>query len=445
MIKHNKIASTTDSSYWDMDENVCCNTMFIISYMKNIDIDILKESLRYVVKTIPILSCKLKKGFWRDKWVPIEEFNVEQMIEKIRVEKDLFFDNAYNKFLQLTNKKINLQHDPLLKIKLFYNEEVNKKVLVFCMNHILVDGRGANTLLELIGCYYDSILNNKEIVLKTNTRKFSSLLLSLNITNIFSLLNFKVIFEHKSKENFVQLIPINKQNNEDLGICIEKIRVSADDLNILKSSYSKYDFTVNDIILHFTLKLLEKYNIPLEKKSDAVAIALGVDLRRYLKKDLMCIANYAGTEILKVRMEDINNMKVVSDKFHKLRKQSIGLGFLIQPMMQALFPISIQKRMLRFIQNFLIKWSVRSIQTTNVGKIDEYVRPFNDMIEDISFIGPSPYYGFPLISVSGYKDTLTIYLTKYNDFDNISFKVKEDLEEIICNALKNSFILNYSR
>ncbi len=431
MINKKTKASVMESSYWDMDQNICCNTMFLLSHIKSdLNIDILKESLKYVVQTIPILSCRLSKGFWRDKWIPIDNFEAKQLVTEIRVGKDNFFENAYSEFLKLKNKKIDVEREPLYKILVFYNEEIDEKVLIFCVHHILADGRGAFQLVELTGQYYSGVLRNN-FVLQKNNRKISKLIFSLNARKILKMMNLKVIFERKPKEFFEPLLSMDKIIDEDFGIGIERILIEKADLEKVKAYYKDYNFTINDIILHITLKLLEKYNLELEKPSKNLAIALGVDLRKYLDKDMLSISNYSGTEMLKIDIKDVNNKQVVETKLKELKKKTIGLGFIIQPILQSIFPIAIQKKMLTVLKDFINKWSLCSIQTTNVGKVDDYIKPFGVDTQKFSFIGPSPYCGFPLISVSGFKDTITIYFTKYNDIEGLCLKVSNDFKYLL--------------
>ncbi|MBC2581434.1 hypothetical protein [Clostridium sp. DJ247] len=435
-IKNNFIkASTIESGFWDFDGKLGCNTMYLITHVKDsFNLEILKESLKYIVKDIPILSCKMSKGYWRDKWERIENFDISQIIQTIRVDKDSFYDKAYSQFVQLVDKRIILENEPPLKVKIFYNEEIENKVIVFCIHHALADGRGSFQLVKLIGTYYYTLFNNNKLVPQKNYRKMSRLIFSFNMITIINmiLLCLKGLFQPKLSDSFKPLLEMDNINNKGNGESIERIILSKENINKIKSFYKDFDFTINDIILLLTTKLMTKYNMILKEPSSCVGAALGIDLRRYLKEDILSITNYSVMEMFIVYNTETNDLPRMVEKLKSLKKRPFGIGLILQIFLSNIFPITVQKYIFnKWAKEFIIEGSVRMMQTTNVGKLDDYATPFGDVVENLSFVGPSPRYGFPEVSVSGYKDSLTIYFTKYNDENNLTKKVKNDFNELL--------------
>ncbi|MBZ4646024.1 MAG: siderophore/surfactin biosynthesis protein [Clostridia bacterium] len=424
-------ATILESAYWEMDKDIGCQTFYFITYVnENFNIEILKESLKCVVKDIPILSCKFTKGYWRDRWVPIENFNINQIIRTIRVDKKHFYDDAYSKFLQLKDKRLNLEKEPPLKVIVFYNEETEKKVIVFCTHHSFADPRGNSYLIGLIGSYYNALLHNKALKPKKIYRTLPKLIFSYGV--IKAIKTF-LKTETPSMDSYKPLIKMDfDDSNNGSGESIERLIIRKEDLKKLKLYYKDYGFTINDIILYFTLKLTNKYNMNLKEPSSHACLSIGIDLRGYIKDDVLTITNYAGRDFFTVDLKDADDLPGFAKKLKAFREKQEGIGNVMSFVSISMFPIAIQKKIWKSaVGNSLKEWSLRTLVTTNVGKLDDFVKPFGDAVEDISIAMSFPYSGLPVISASGYKDTLTLYFTKFNDKNGLTQKVKNDFNELL--------------
>ncbi|MBX4264176.1 condensation domain-containing protein [Clostridium estertheticum] len=430
-------AEPTESTYWNFDGKTGCNTMYIVANVKTLNLEIFKESLKYIVKDIPMLACKILKGYWRDKWQPIENFDVSQIIETISVDKNSFYEKAYAQFLQLDEKRINLESEPALKVIIFYNEENEKKVIIFCIHHALADGRGCCEVVKLIANNYCTLLNNNRIVPQKNYRKMSKLLLSINLINILKMIytELKNLFNPKLFKYLKPLIDANSENTHDSNHeSIERIIVSKENIIKLKSLYKDYGFTVNDIILFLSTKLMSKYNRELKEPSEYVGAVMGMDLRRYLKKNILSITNFAIMKFFIVGNSETNDLPRMAENIKTFKNKLSGVGweFINQVSLSKIFPVEITKYISdKIAKFFIIDGGSKMIITTNVGRIDDYVTSFGDIVESITFIAGQPIYGFPLVTISGYKDTVTLYFSKYNDENNLTKKVRDDFNELL--------------
>jgi NRPS condensation-like uncharacterized protein len=367
--------------------------------------------------------------------MPVEDYDINQIIKTYEVVEDSFYENAYLHFLQLTDKRINLAKEPPFKVKVFYNQSNNKKVVVFCIHHALVDGRGCFRLVRLIGEHYHAIMNNQTLKPRENQRAISVLLSSLNIIDVTKALasSFAGLFlDPINKASMKPLLPREFTSDSNSNETIERIVIKDEVLYKLREHYKDYNYTLNDILMHLTFKLMVKYNQTLETPSKNVCIALGIDLRRYFKKDYLSISNYSVMDSFTVKSDHVNDLSKMQKEFRRLKEKPIGLGVIVEPMFSSVFPIAKQRKMLnKWARKFIIEGSIRAIQTTNVGITDEHLLPFGDIVENISFVGCSPVCGFPQISIARYKDTLTLYFIKYNDNSGLVQKVKNDYQELL--------------
>jgi NRPS condensation-like uncharacterized protein len=436
MESRNITANFTESMYDEFDGKVGSNTMYLVTDMKDLDMEAFRESIKSAIKDVPVMASIINKGYWRDTWMPVENYDVNQFVKTYEVEENAFYENAYSYFLNLTDKRINLEKEPPFKVKVFYNSSNNNKVVVFCIHHALVDGRGCFRLVRLIGEHYDAIIKNKPLKPRKNYRSVSTLINSLNIIDVTRVLftSFAGLFlDPINKASMKPLV--NKEDDTEANSCketIERIVIKKESLDKLRAYYKDYDYTVNDILMLLTFKLMVKYNMELEKPSKNVCVALGVDLRRYFKEDYLSISNYSVMDSFTVKLDHVNNLSKMEKEFKRLKEKPIGLGVIVEPMFSSVFPIANQRKMLnKWARKFIIEGSIRGIQTTNVGITDEHLLPFGDIVDNISFVGCSPVCGFPQISIARYKDTLTLHFIKYNDNNGLAQKVKNDYQELL--------------
>lgn len=429
------IANFNESMFDEFDGKVGSNTMYLVTDMKDLNLEVFRASIKAAIKDVPLMASTMSRGYWRDTWKPIENYNVDQYIKTYEVEEHPFYEKAYAHFLRLTDKRIDLAKEPPFQVKVFYSNSISKKVVVFCIHHALVDGRGSFRLVRLIGEHYSAILNNQVLTPRENYRSISTLISSLNIVDVSKALftSFTGMFlDPINKASMQPLLPRECDSGVDSNETIERIVIKNEDLYKLRAYYKDYNYTLNDILMLLTFKLMVKYNKVLEKPSKNVCIALGIDLRRYFKKEYLSVSNYSVMDSFTVKSEHVNDLSKMQKEFRKLKEKPIGLGVIVEPVFTSVFPIAKQRKMLnKWARKFIIEGSIRAIQTTNVGITDEHMLPFGDLVDNISFIGCSPVCGFPQISIARYKDTLTLHFIKYNDNNGLARKVKDDYQELL--------------
>ncbi len=432
-------AGFMESSMRIMAGNVTCNTFYILlNANKNFKIDAFKKGLNLFVQDMPIFTCSLAKGKWRDKWVPIEDYDINKIVEVFNmknpssVDKASCCDEMFLQFSALKEKHIDIQKEAPLKVKIFNNEKTGDKLIVFCVHHCLSDGRGWMQTIKLIGSYYDAVLNNKTIKLEKNYRKMSKFVFSVSLSDY--LRTIKGLSKPSKLQTMKPVLDtsgIKAASIDYNDTSIEKIIITEEQLNSIKKHYKAYNFTVNDILMHLVMKITDRYNLSLKEPNSYIGTGALVDLRRYFKKDVLSIANYFALESLEVDRSCIENLPKLAEELSAFKKRPLGLSFICPILLTSIFPVSTLEKIIGGMMEGFAVQSYMGLATTNFGKFDEYIAPYGSCIEGGAAIPSAGVHGFPSILVSSCKGIRTLYFIKYNDKDNLTREIKNQLNELL--------------
>jgi NRPS condensation-like uncharacterized protein len=432
-------AKILDSAVVEVDKDVTKQIFYyLISFSEKLDFECFKKALNNTIEDLPILKSTFKSGFWKDKWVVLKNFQLDRLLIVHKIDDKQFSTDAYNEFLNYKEKIVLPEKEPPFKCFAVTGKNSGKKLIVFIVHHSLADPVGGVELVKYIAEHYDAVINNKVFAKRRNHRGLETLLRAIGPSKIF-----KAVRQMSKKDDtapvYREICPLDYDNTEK-GKCriIDRLEISPEQMKKLKEVYGKYNFTVNDLLLIITAKLTKHYNENLKNPSSHIYLSVGVGLRKYLKKNLLTITNYAGRDEIVLNYNDVDNLDVLQNKFREFKQKPVGICFLIPFLALALLPIKLQKKIWRNSQkDSLIKWSNKAFSTTNIGLLDKFVQSFGDCVEDASFFASFGYSGLPLISASGYKGKISVYFTKHKDSSGLVKKVKNDFE-IIFNKIINS-------
>ncbi len=448
MVDTTLFASSTESIYSEFDGKLGSNTMYIVSMVdKGLLPEIVRKSLVSLIIDIPQISCHLKTGYKHDSWEPLTALVVDSLIEYEEVPECMdggFFEMAYLQFTVRKPAKINLGASSPIKLTIFHSQKTADQLVVLSVHHALADGRGIFQLFKLFCEKYAALEHGQEPAAIENVRSISEFLSSLKIRQILgtlfhSLAGFFQPFLMTNLKPLLEKDSESKTSGEG-DTTVERLVLDRTAIKQLRKSFGEAEYSLNDIVLMLTLRLLDQYNVRQSISSRYVGVALGVDVRRYFTRDITSISNYSAMEMFIVSRRSLASPDAMRKKLAKIKVATLGLGFFIRPLLTSFFPIAKQKEFMnKWAQNFIVEGSIRMVQTTNIGKLDEYAAALGEKIRGMSFIGPAPRFGFPEISVSGFKGEVTIYFTKYDDKQGLCTKMMSDFNAILEGAVKHAW------
>ncbi|MCX7843034.1 MAG: condensation domain-containing protein [Clostridia bacterium] len=426
-----------DSCMRIMPGKVSCNTFYMFfNANSEFSIEAFSKAFERFAEDMPIFTCRLSRGYFKDKWVPVEGYDSSKTIELFNIstasEGDSVYDELFSNFSSLSNKHIDIEKEPPLKIKIFHDTNSGRNLLVMCVHHCLADGRGWLQSLKLLGEYYDAALKGQTVRQhKKNCRSISKFVFSVKPGDFLT--TFKNLSKPSKIKEMKPVMELGDYKNlridfDDLSI--EKIVINKEQLADIKNSYKKYGFTINDILMHIVLKITDKFNMELSDPNRYIGTGILVDLRRYFKQEGLTIANYFALESFEIDRTYIYDLEKFSEELAAFKRRPLGLAFIVPILFTSLFPVRMLENIIAGMMDGFNVQSYMGLATTNFGKYDDYVAGFGSCIEGAAALPTSGVHGFPSVLVSGFKDVLTLCIVKYNDKEKLTKRIKDELVQM---------------
>lgn len=277
----------------------------ILKFDNRLDFDILKKAVMLSIDTEPVLKCRFvedEQPYWR----LLDNLN---MVDFCSLE---ITDNITQSIKNFIESPLNVDNDPMLKVKLLRSPECD--VLGLKINHICCDGAGVLEYIHLLADIYTKISKEKDSytpVPRISGRTDQDRLFSeLGITNMDSLFI-------PGSDISIPMWPFPWENGGSNTACLSIRRLSGEHFDtIIKFSKSRC-VTVNDLILTACYRAMHEmgqpiYGMPME-------IPITVDLRRYLPdRKTKAIRNFSGSEITKLAM-------IINEPFEETLQRVSGM------------------------------------------------------------------------------------------------------------------------
>lgn len=419
-----------DSAVVEMDRDITKQMFYYMLHTTDdLDIDLFEQSVNKVADTLPILRSVFRLGFWRDYW-ELPQNGMEQDIVFITdVQGENFHERAEELFTRSKDRVVYPEIMPPLKCMIWHHKAGEGNFIVFVMSHALGDPGCGTEIIHCIAKQYEALRQGKEYTFKNANRGMGYLFHTLGFRNVISAITQQF---RKSKEEqiFEEICPLNYDKTEEGHVRLfDFLVMPKQEVKIFREKYKQYKFTVNDMLIIMIARLIKKYNEEINVKSTHIYLSIGVGYRGMLKDGIITITNFAGRDEIIIPFEKADDLNYLSMRLKEFKSMTRGIHFLFPFAALAGFPIKVQKSFWRkATKDNLIGWSNKTFSTTNIGSLDSYVKEFGETIMSFRFLASFAYAGLPLVSASGFRGDLCIYLSRNTDPDGWIQKVKIDIQ-----------------
>ncbi len=414
-------AELLDTFVWSCDDFIGPATIQILLDLEPVpSADQLINSLKRTMAQVPLLACRMERGLWRDRWVHMPDIDHGSLLEIIDLPEDpsgkSFDETAHAAFEERADEKIDILKGPPVKMILF--RQGSRGLLLLRFHHAIGDGNGCLQVAGLMGENLSASPDSPPPSPIPMNRSFFQLL------RAFGLKDVPGIVQETVKEGFRPLImpftrPLIKEDGPDKSIPLKsslaRLVIEGDDYNYLQKKAGENGLTINDILVVGLLGLAGDMNSRLAQPSSRLAVTFSVNLRRFLKDPGVQITNLSALSLLISSADKVAKFSSaaaeVREKSGEMKRHYLGVGSGLAPnLMPRLMPSPIMHVFFEKYGHFVVRQiATHSLFVTNIGAMDSYLASFGDRLKHASSIATIFDFPVPLLTVTGYKDRITIY------------------------------------
>ncbi len=434
--------------HWMHKQPACC-VWGVAELDSPLSDEIIEKALVILINTVPILSARLKKGWWRGYWEFVEPGDMKSLITRKRLS-----DNKRGKRLLkgVIRNPIDADKPPLIRITSI--DLPGEHFFILQVHHTVMDGEGAKQVFNLFAEIYRELERDPQwlphnypamdrdwlqIAKHLNWRTFLmvpfiafkelvALVYILLLRRTASVITGD--FPGKNKA----LYPEDPQT--------ETFLIKETEIKSIKKNLQEHGATLNDLIMSALMTTINTWNSDRGERFSHVFSCYTADLRTwwgppkgtFTNMSIICTA-FAGTEYL----SDVRKaLKALKPKFDKAKRE-FGLKEIWD-----LLILRVQPELISRIAGFLIlRLAKKAHALTNIGIIPESTGDFG-RVSAKSYSVIAPFFPSPnlIFTVTSFKNDLTVHC----NFDGTHIKsetardfigrFKDNMLEFACLGLK---------
>lgn len=389
--------------------------------------DLIKKTLEYLIKTIPILNSKPVTNWLYGNWQFIEKENVEDLIVRINTKTD---EEAEEKLNNIYLNPINAKEFSM--IRLVSIDGALKHYFVIQVHHTVVDGEGLKRICVRFAEIYQELYKDKNWkppkildpcrswwqIARNFDLRHLSLILKACIINIYGIIIS--IIQNRTSYKIIGDTRVDDKKDIQEPRYVESIMIENESMLKLKTFTNRQHVTVNDVLMSSLSLAIMKWNRDHGDDREWLRFGYAVNLRRWWGEPNGTFGNFS---IISWHDEINENLQLPSialastkSKVDKIKK-TIGLDNFLIMMLLKFMPYFLVRQLSLWLKEKLFKFLSNVHGMTNIGIIFEEAGDFgHTKAVDYSFLAPTFPGGCVLNTVTTYKNVSTIYLGCREDY-----------------------------
>lgn len=341
----------------------------------------LVRALERTIRDFPVIGRRYEKGLFRDRWVPVSS-PVADAVHFLEMKGE-----AESELEARTREWVERPLDPTRErqVRIVGIESRGKLRLILSILHLAVDGAGIGAVGHVFGSH---LLGRATLVPTTPGRAIWNVLEGLRWFHAPRLLT-SIVGESLRPLRQLAAAPRTKPYGRMAGgeATWRHLVIGATDVARLRETCN--GATVNDILISAVASLAAQ-------RSDGgpVVVLYTMDLRRYAKAPRLIAANSSSILSAVVPRHAVGTLARTTQAVAALtrghRESLAGPAFLLSPyLLAAAVPHAMVRALTSVFGPVMVDLPLsRGLLMTNVGRIDEGLRPFGDLIERVRIVGP---------------------------------------------------------
>jgi len=393
------------------------NLHVVIELERAFSRDSLTQAVAAAWERFPVLRCRLRPGWWRDRWVPwdggpgdlVQTLRVEDLAAATRREASLAFEHLAAPCFRV----VQLEHPGGCR-------------LLIGAHHMVADGGGIKAAANVVAA---SLAGRQPEPPPSGERSLSVVARGLRLRDLPRLL-IELLREGLQPLSMLRVRRLERGFGSGDGAAAPQWRTVA----LRGAAAERFvgrcrdaGATINDGLVAAVARLAAERG-----SRGPVAAAYTVDLRRYLPTPLSLVTNLHGVSLVVLGRSQVATPGAALHAVHRAigaQKQRLpGLGYALLPgLCLSLLPHGVVRAVgVRALQALMSRLG-RTLALTNIGALDQALAPLGERARDAWVLGPF-IHGLqaPAVVATGFRGGLTLQVCCSGDVDGAALQEYAD-------------------
>jgi len=381
----------------------------VVDLVEPFSIEALTTATTATEKSFPILGCRYRPGWWRDRWVV--DPDLPQAFEEVRAG-----DGIETATIGLVRRSMDpCEVRPWRVVQIRSGDNCR---LVVSIAHMLTDANGALVVVRELARHLAGEVVEPAWRDRPMDRGMGQLLRALRLRDLPTLLR-QAASESLLPLRYLRLArpaePWPTNADRSGREVFRTVSAAVDEGSPMRTRCRRLGCTVNDALVA-TLALLNRALFGRGNLGNVFT----VNLRPLLHDDRPRIANLSGMEMVVLPRDRVTDLEAtaaeVSLRIGRMKRRFAGLPPLIANFSTAwAMPHSLARVFIGLWLRYAMAVLNRGLTVTNIGAMDEYLAPLGQRAVGASMIGPFlTAMGAPLITAAGFRGRLTLQVAGFD-------------------------------
>ena len=437
--------SGTDQVVWNLvdDQDLFC-IWGIASLTEPLQDALLEKSLKYLLRTVPILNAYPVTTWFSGKWQFLEKENVAELISRVQATSDAETEELLQ---QVFTHPINAKDAAMIRLHSIDGPE--KHYFVIQVHHLVVDGEGLKRICAQFAEIYRAVYRDpswEPVHVLDPCRSLGQILrqaapsrllaaLPAYLTSLIRLLAKAAPALGQRKKAGYRLINTAGIDGDSglasLSPFFASIVLEQEVMVEAKAFTQRQNVTIHDILMSSFSLAIMAWNTERGDKRNWLRFAYTANLRRWWGEPSGTFANFS---VILTHEEVFHNLQSPSLALAATKaqldqvKKHIGLNSFFVTVLLPALPYFLLRPISLSHKEKLLAFARQNQAMTNIGIIPEQAGDFgHTRAEGYSLLAPTIAGGCLLFTISTYNNVMTLHLGCTEDALN-----KEDAQAFLC-------------
>jgi NRPS condensation-like uncharacterized protein len=371
----------------------------VIDLGRDFDREHLVAAARETIAAFPVLGCRYRRRWWRDRWIPWEG----DVGDLVHANEEDDVDRTTRSWVE---RGFEIQSEPPFRLARFGHGGVAR--LIVSLNHMVADGAGALAVANVLA---SRLYGVEPMAAVGNRRHLTQVLGGVRLRDLPILIG--ELFREALRPLLILRVerltrPLPRADGGPRPHW-SSVELTGEPAARFAARCRERGATINDGLVGALARVAVS-----RSRRGPVAVGYTADLRRFLPEPRCLATNLAGVLLAVLPREQLDDpgsaFEAASRVTGAQKRRLLGIGNALLPGFAfGWLPHGPRRWFGRWVINRLLSYFGRALVLTNIGPMDRALAPFGDDVLQASIVGPFVHGAeTPVVTATGFRGALTL-------------------------------------